>query len=161
MKPTRSRQVISWLIVATAISLSALVTEEFFVFIVLLLYVRPDLLEKEASDQMVAHYKKLSLFSAGYAAVCSLFLLAVTLLKDSALVSSMGLRVLFIVMWPLILIVCLNEYRLFMGGTTDTLTANQRFIPTGPPQSDQRLKSSLVSIIGAAGRPAVTGMETL
>ena len=58
MKPSRSRQVISWLIVATAISLSALVTEEFFVFIVLLLYVRPDLLEKEASDQMAKQLLK-------------------------------------------------------------------------------------------------------
>lgn len=103
MKPSRSAQVLSWLLALSAVVLAWLVHETFIALIALVGFVREDLMEKGSFDEMLIRHKSATALAGIYAVGSSLLLLTVTLSRDSALVHSMGVSVLFVVMWPLLL----------------------------------------------------------
>lgn len=50
-----------------------------------------------------------------YAVLASAVILAATLLDDKNLGSALGVRAIFILFWPLIILVCLHERELFIN----------------------------------------------
>lgn len=115
MKPSRHLLIISWVVAVSALFLVWLVHEGFLALLIALLFLRPDLQDRRHTEALVARYRWLVNLCGVYAVVASMAILAATLLNDKGLGSALGVRSIFILFWPLIILVCLYERELFIN----------------------------------------------
>jgi hypothetical protein len=115
MTRDRKRQVWSWLLIAVVAILCSF-NDAFFAGFFLFFLLRPDLQSETMSDVIESKYRKIAIFGACYAAMVGTALLILTLLMHEPVASWIGLSIIFISFWPFVLILALNEYRLFTEG---------------------------------------------
>ena len=113
MKLTRQRQILSWLIVIASTLLMFFVHEAFFLLLVGVLLLRPDISDPSYTLALITRYRWAVYLSGTYAVAASGIILWITLVRDKSLITNLGTSSLFILFWPLFILICFYEYELF------------------------------------------------
>ena len=113
--PNRMALIASWIVGVVTIALMISVHEGFFVLLLALQLIRPDLLDGGYAGEFFNRRPWLVRSSAAYAIIASFAILLFTLNEDKYFAMSLGVGALIVVFWPFLILFALNEREMFIG----------------------------------------------